>query len=203
MGDIFTSFETWGYIALAFFSLGGSLVAVILAGFLSYLGKMDLEIAIMVGIVFNYIGDMILFYIGKYQIGLINPYLKNHKKKLAMSILLIRKYGNIVIFIQKFLYGLKTLVPLAMAISKYNFKKFGFYNIFASIIYVTVVMLISYNFGKDVEILIYYIIDNPWIPFVTLVSILILIITYIKIIKYKRIKRKEKNKKIILSKQGK
>jgi len=51
----------------------------------------------------------------------------------------MRKYGVWAIFIQKFLYGIKTLVPISMGLSKYDFRKFGFYNIFASILFVVVI----------------------------------------------------------------
>jgi len=59
----------------------------------------------------------------------------------------MRKYGVLAIFIQKFLYGIKTLVPISMALSRYDFKKFGFYNIFASIFFVSVIMLGSFYAG--------------------------------------------------------
>lgn len=140
-----------GYIILGFFSFGGSLIWTIAAGLAAYFGVMSLVAALLVGIVCNYAGDMFLFYLGKYQSNDVKPYFEKHKRKLALSTLILRKYGVWAIFIQKFLYGIKTLIPISMALSRYDFKKFGFYNIFASIFFVSVVMLGSYYSGDTIR----------------------------------------------------
>ncbi len=110
MEDILTSLETWGYLALAFFSFGGSLLVVAGAGVLSYMGYMNPLYSIVIAVIFNYIGDMFLFYLGKYHKKDIQQYFEKHKRKIALSTLIMRKYGVWAIFIQKFLYGIKTLV---------------------------------------------------------------------------------------------
>jgi len=170
--DTLTNLTTWGYLALAFFSFGGSLVVTAAAGVLSFMGEMNLFLSLAIGIIFNYIGDMFLFYLGKYQKKDIKPYFEKHKRKLALSTLILRKYGVWAIFIQKFLYGIKTLVPISMALSRYDFKKFGFYNIFASIFFVTVIMVSAYYAGGTIKALFNYFKDYPWVPFVLLASVL-------------------------------
>jgi len=170
--DTLTSLSTWGYLALAFFSFGGSLVVVAAAGVLSYMGEMNLFISLAIAIVFNYIGDMFLFYLGKYHKEDIKPYFQKHKRKIALSTLIMRKYGVWAIFIQKFLYGIKTLVPISMALSRYDFKKFGFYNIFASIFFVTVIMLVSFYAGGTIKALFESFKSYPWVPFVVLFAMI-------------------------------
>jgi len=170
--DTLTSLSTWGYLALAFFSFGGSLVVVAAAGVLSYMGEMNLFISLAIAIVFNYIGDMFLFYLGKYHKEDIKPYFQKHKRKIALSTLIMRKYGVWAIFIQKFLYGIKTLVPISMALSRYDFKKFGFYNIFASIFFVMVIMLVSFYAGGSIKALFELFKSYPWVPFVILFSMI-------------------------------
>ena len=160
-----------GYVILAFFSFGGSFVWTVAAGIASYFGAMNLWIALAVGITFNYIGDMFLFYLGKYQRDEVKPYFEKHKRKLALSTLIMRKYGVWAIFIQKFLYGIKTLVPISMALSKYDFKKFGFYNIFASILFVSVVMISSYYAGESFRHLLVLFKGKNWILMVILLSL--------------------------------
>ena len=75
----------------------------------------------------------------------------------------MRKYGVMAIFIQKFIYGVKTLVPISMALAKYDFKKFVFYNIFASIVFVTVIGLSAYFASESIIAFFGYVKDNPWI----------------------------------------
>ncbi len=167
----FSSLETWGYVAVAFFSFGGSLMIVAAAGVFSYMGKMDLTTALAIATVSNYMGDMFLFYLGKYQKKEIQPYFAKHKRKIALATLLMRKYGVWAIFIQKFLYGIKTLVPLSMALSKYDFKKFGFYNIFASIVFVLTIGLSAYYSSEFIISVFNYIKEKPWIAPMILVVI--------------------------------
>ena len=167
----FSSLETWGYFAIAFFAFGGSLFIVAAAGVFSYMGKMDLTTALAVATVSNYIGDMFLFYLGKYQKKEIQPYFAKQKRKLALATLIMRKYGVFAIFIQKFLYGIKTLVPLSMALSKYDFKKFGFYNIFASILFVMTIGLSAYYSSEAIISFFTVIKERPWIAPVVLIGI--------------------------------
>jgi len=167
----FGSLETWGYLAVAFFAFGGSLFIVAAAGVFSYMGKMDLATAMSIAIVSNYMGDMFLFYLGKYQKKEIQPYFAKHKRKIALATLILRKYGIFAIFIQKFLYGIKTLVPLSMALSKYDFKKFGFYNVFASIIFVLTIGLTAYYSSEAIISFFKVIQEKPWIAPVVLFSI--------------------------------
>ncbi len=171
--DTLTSLSTWGYLALAFFSFGGSFIVVAAAGVLSSMGKMDLTTSLVIAIIFNYMGDMFLFYMGKYNKKEIQPYFEKHKRKIALSTLILRKYGVLAIFIQKFIYGIKTLIPLSMALSRYDFKKFGFYNIFASIFFVLVIMLSAFYAGESIEMFFNYLRLHSWIPIVILILLVV------------------------------
>jgi membrane protein DedA with SNARE-associated domain len=177
--DILAFIKEWqilAYMILAFFSFGGSFLWTIAAGMAASVGVMNLYIALVVGITFNYIGDMFLFYLGKYQKDEIKPYFEKHKRKLALSTLIMRKYGVWAIFIQKYLYGIKTLVPISMALSRYDFKKFGIYNLFASTIFVSSIMLASYYSTDKIRALLDVVNGYPWwVP----ASILLIIVAAI------------------------
>jgi membrane protein DedA with SNARE-associated domain len=168
----FGSLETWGYLAIAFFAFGGSLFIVAAAGVFAFMGKMDLTTALAIAAVSNFMGDMFLFYMGKYQKKSIQPYFAKHKRKIALATLLMRKYGVWAIFIQKFIYGVKTLVPISMALAKYDFKKFGFYNVFASIVFVLVIGLSAFYSSEAIIGVFAYIKINPWIAPLILFSVI-------------------------------
>jgi membrane protein DedA with SNARE-associated domain len=168
----FSSLETWGYLAVAFFSFGGSFFIVAAAGVFSYMGHMDLTTALIVAAVANFMGDNFLFYLGKYQKKEIQPYFAKHKRKLALATLIMRKYGVLAIFIQKFIYGVKTLVPISMALAKYDFRKFVFFNIFASIIFVMVIGLSAYFASESIIAFFSVIQERPWLAPLAMVTIL-------------------------------
>ncbi len=176
----FSTLEQWGYIAIAFFSLGGSMFIVAAAGVFAYMGHLNLAIALIVAALFNFLGDNILFLLGRYQKKEIINYLKKHRRKVAATTLLMRKYGDFVVFIQKFIYGVKTLIPLIMGLSKYDIKKFIFLNFFASILFVATIGLGSYFFSDFIIKAIKFFQTNPYLAPIFLGLILILFLGYIK-----------------------
>lgn len=171
----FSSLETWGYLAVAFFAFGGSLFIVAAAGVFSFMGNMDLTTALAVAMISNFMGDNFLFYLGKYQKKQIQPYYAKHKRKIALATLIMRKYGVLAIFIQKFIYGVKTLVPISMALAKYDFKKFVFFNIFATIVFVLTIGLSAYFASETIIAFFGYIKTHPWIAPLILFTVIGLI----------------------------
>ena len=152
MEDILNSLSTYGYIILAVYSFGGGMAGLAGAGILSAMGKMDLTLSIVIATVFNYIGDNVLFYMAQTNKHSVMGYLKKFKGRIhARTVLMMRKFGWMVVFVQKYLYGVKTLVPIIMGLSKYDIKKFIILNIFASILWGLVVGLSSYYFSEAVR----------------------------------------------------
>jgi membrane protein DedA with SNARE-associated domain len=83
----------------------------------------------------------------------------------------MKKHGDWVIFIQKFIYGLKTVVPIAVALTKYDFKKFIILNIFAAAIWALAFGLSSFYFGAILSKFAIYISENKWLAPVILATI--------------------------------
>ena len=151
MEEILHNLALYGYIILAFYSFGGGMLALAGAGILSALGKMDIGLSIFVATVANFIGDTFLFYLAQTNKKEVLKYLRKHRRKIAYTNLLMRKYGWMAVFLQKYIYGVKTLVPIVMGLSRYDFKKFVVLNFFASIVWGLVVGLGSYWFSAAVR----------------------------------------------------
>jgi membrane protein DedA with SNARE-associated domain len=139
MDDMLSNLSTYGYVVLFLYSLGGGFVALLGAGVLSFMGKMDLSLSIAIAFAANFIGDALLFYMSRYHKTEMMEYFKKHRRKLAFSHLLIKKHGAWIIIIKKFIYGLKTLVPLAIGLTKYDFWKFSGYNALGALIWAVVI----------------------------------------------------------------
>ncbi len=169
MEDTFSNLETYGYIGLFLYSLGGGFVALLGAGVLSFLGKMDLTTSIAVAFIANALGDILLVYLSRYQKSMMMEGIKKHRRKLALSHILMKKYGSWIILIQKFVYGIKTLIPIAIGLTKYDFKKFVVLNIGSSAIWALVVGLGSYYSGEFLVKVAGAVSQKPWIAIVILV----------------------------------
>ena len=169
MEDTFSDLATYGYIGLFLYSLGGGFVALIGAGVLSFMGKMDLSLVILIAFVANALGDIMLFYMARYQKGMMMEGLRKHRRKLALSHVLMKKYGSWIIFFQKFVYGIKTLIPIAIGLTKYDFKKFAILNVLSSAVWALVFGLGSYYSGRILVEFAETVSDKPWIAPIILV----------------------------------
>ena len=171
MEDTLSNLATYGYIGLFIYSLGGGFIGIVAAGVLSFMGKMDLTLSMTIAFLGNALGDILLFWLTRYQKSMMVEGLRKHRRKLALAHILIKKHGDWVIFIQKFIYGLKTVVPIAIALTKYDFKKFTVLNIFAAAIWALAFGLSSYYFGAVLSKFAVYISENKWIAPVIILTI--------------------------------
>jgi membrane protein DedA with SNARE-associated domain len=170
MEETFSDLVTYGYIGLFLYSLGGGFIALIGAGVLSFMGKMDLTLSMTIAFLANAIGDVLLFYMARYQKSMMMEGLRKHRRKLALSHVLMKKYGSWIILFQKFVYGIKTLIPIAIGLTKYDFKKFAILNVLSSGVWALTFGFGSYYSGEFLVKVAELIGDKPWIAPLLLVT---------------------------------
>ncbi|MCD6433325.1 MAG: DedA family protein [Sulfurimonas sp.] len=163
MEDTFSNLATYGYIGLFLYSLGGGFVALIGAGVLSFMGKMDLTTSIAIAFLANALGDVLLFYMARYQKKMMMEGLRKHRRKLALAHVMMKKNGSWIIFMQKFIYGIKTLIPIAIGLTKYDFKKFAILNVLSAAVWALAFGFGSYYSGSALVKFAEIIGDKPWI----------------------------------------
>lgn len=129
------SLGLWGYAILFFYSLGGGIIALLAAGILSSVGGLNLALCIFVAALSNFIGSSGLFFLSRFQKHEVLRLFKKHRRKLALSHIWIKKYDFWVIFIHKYIYGIKTLIPLVVGFSKYSAARFALLNALSCILW--------------------------------------------------------------------
>lgn len=177
MDELINNLSTYGYIILFFYSLGGGFLALAAAGVLASMGKMEIEASIVVAIAANFIGDQMLFLMARYNKHQFMQYLKKHRRKLAYSHLLMRRFGSWIVLLQKFIYGVKTLVPIAIGLTRYNAGRFGVLNFFSAIIWGVAIGLGGYLGGKSILSLLERTKENPWV--LPAIGLGIIVLTYL------------------------
>ena len=138
----------WGYIALFLYSFGGGFVGLAIASVLSYSGDLNIYVCIIIAAISNFIGGQFLFFLARKNKNYAKDMIKKYGRKIALAHLLMKKYGSFVIFVQKYIYGIKTLVPLAMGITKYSALKFTIFNAMAAILWACVIGYASFIGGE-------------------------------------------------------
>ncbi|WP_104695679.1 DedA family protein [Helicobacter salomonis] len=121
-------FDTWGYLLLFVYSLGSGYVGIVVAAILSSMGQMDIKLSIVVAGCGNFVGSVGLAFLGRTQKKELYTYFARHRRKFALVHIWLQKYGVWLIFFNKYIYGVKSIVPLAIGFSKYNLKKFALWN---------------------------------------------------------------------------
>ncbi len=91
----------WGYIALFLYSFGGGFIGLAIASVLSYSGDLNIYLSILIAGISNFIGGQFLFFLARKNKNYAKDMMRKHGRKIALTYLLMRKYGSFVIFIQK------------------------------------------------------------------------------------------------------
>lgn len=178
MQEFIDKFVQYGYILVFLYSLGGGMLALLALGVFASAYNVNPYISILVAFLGNFLGSSALFYFTRTSKKDFQKHLVKHRRKLALLVVLFRKNGFIFTFVCKFIYGLKTLGPIAAEISKLSFVKFSVYNLISCIIWAIAVFYIAYFLGESLGQ--FFDEYSSYMPIVLLI-LLVIIFIYFKI----------------------
>ncbi len=141
--------KEYGYVVLFFWSILEGELGLIMAGMMSFAGHMNLGLAIFVAGLGGFVGDQFYFYIGRYSKKYIHKKFKKYRRKFAIAHLLLQKYGWPLIFVQRYLYGLRTVIPMSIGLTRYSAKKFAFINLVSAWAWAAITISLSYIYGEE------------------------------------------------------
>ena len=170
--------KEYGYIILFVWSIMEGETGLVMAGILAHTGDMNLWLAILVAALGGFIGDQIYFYLGRINKKWVLNELKAHRRKFAKARLLLRKYGAWVIFLQRFIYGMRTIIPMAIGVSGYDPKKYAIINLISAFIWASLTIIPAYYFGEELLALLKWVKEH-WYFAVIFVAIMWGILWYI------------------------
>jgi len=142
--------KEYGYIILFIWSMMEGETGLVMAGVMCHTGDMILPMAIFVAGLGGFTGDQLYFYIGRYNKKFIHKEFKEHRLKFALANLLLKKYGWPLIFAQRYMYGLRTIIPMAIGVTKYDAKKFALINLISAFSWATLTIVPAYIFGEEI-----------------------------------------------------
>lgn len=142
--------KEYGYIILFSWSVLEGESGLIMAGLLSATGDMNLYIAIFIAGLGGFVGDQIYFYIGRYNKKYVHKKFKGQRRKFALAHLLLKKYGWPIIFAQRYMYGLRTVIPISIGLTRYNAKMFAFINLISAWMWATITIVPVWYFGEEI-----------------------------------------------------
>jgi len=157
MEDLFIAgLKEYGYIILFFWSIVEGEMGLVMAGIMIHIGNMQYFMSIFVAGLGGFAGDQIYFYIGRFNKGRIKRKLHKQRRQFAIAYMLLKRYGWLIIFMQRYLYGLRTIIPMSIGITQYSAKKFALINLISAWIWATIVITPAYFYGAEILSLLAY-----------------------------------------------
>lgn len=142
--------KEYGYIILFLWSILEGEMGLVMGGIMTHTGDMNYLMAIFVAGLGGFTGDQLYFYIGRFNKGFIQRKLHSQRRKFAIAHLLLKKYGWPIIFVQRYMYGLRTVIPMAIGITKYPGKNFAFINLLSAWAWAAITITPAYFFGAEI-----------------------------------------------------
>jgi membrane protein DedA with SNARE-associated domain len=167
----------YGYIVLFFWSILEGEMGLIMAGIFSHMGDMSLPISIAVGGFGGFIGDQIYFYIGRFNKRYIHNKLRSQRRKFAIAHLLLKKYGWPVIFVQRYMYGMRTVIPMAIGLTQYSSRQFAMINFISAIFWASITIIPAYFYGEEILNILKWI-KGHWFFAIPMIGLIVWAIIY-------------------------
>ncbi|MDB2405356.1 DedA family protein [Arcobacteraceae bacterium] len=142
--------KEYGYIILFAWSILEGEMGLIMGGLLCHTGDMWLPIAIFIAGLGGFVGDQIYFYIGRYNKAYVHSKFKGQRRKFALAHLLLKKYGWPIIFAQRYMYGMRTVIPISIGLTRYDAKLFAFINILSAWVWAAITIVPVWYFGDEI-----------------------------------------------------
>ena len=172
----------YGYIGLFIGTLLEGETTVLLGGIFSRLGYMNILMVMFYAFAGTLAGDCTFFWIGRRFGKTIIERFEFIKHRVPLANKIIKHYGNFIIFIIRFLVGVRAVVLILLGCTNMKAGRFFMYSILNSVCWSILVGIIGYLFGRVVLVFVDDIkqYEKIIIPVVLgLVVLLILIYRYI------------------------
>ena len=141
----------FGYFALFLGTFFEGETILVLAGFLAFRNYMDLNMVILVAFCGSYAGDQLWYFMGR----------KHGRKLLARkprwqlmgdkALRLVRKHPDLWVLSFRFVYGLRTVMPVAIGMSGYPPARYLLRNGIGAAVWAAALGSAAYHFGAVME----------------------------------------------------
>lgn len=145
-----------GYIILFVWGMLEGEAGLIMAGLLSHSGDMNLFLAIFVAGLGGFAGDQVYFYIGRFNKASVLKRLRGQRRKFAFAHLLLKKHGWPIIFTQRYMYGMRTIIPISIGITRYDARKFAIINLISAWAWASITIIPVWYFGEEIMFVLHW-----------------------------------------------
>lgn len=140
----------YGYIILFAWGMLEGEAGLIMAGLLAHTGDMNLYFAIFIAGIGGFAGDQVYFYIGRFNKTYVHKKFRGQRRKFALAHLLLKRHGWPIIFVQRYMYGMRTVIPISIGLTRYDAKMFAFINLISAWFWAALTIVPVWHFGSEI-----------------------------------------------------
>lgn len=144
--------EQYGYLAVFVGTLLEGEMILILGGFAAHRGYLDLPGVMVVAFLGSLCGDQLFFWLGGHHGRWLQTRWPHWEPRFARVRRLVARYPRLILLGFRFVYGIRSITPLALGMSKIPFRQFLLYNLLGGAIWAIVVGLVGYFIGHALEL---------------------------------------------------
>ncbi len=148
--------KEYGYIILFLWSILEGETGLFMAGLLCHSGDMSLPIAVTVAALGGFVGDQIYFYIGRFNRKYVQKKFASQRTKFALAHILLKKYGWPFIFLQRYMFGLRTIIPISIGLTRFDAKTYALINMISAFFWASMTIFPTWYFGEEILNIIKY-----------------------------------------------
>jgi len=141
----------WGYLAVVAGTFFEGETVPVLAGFAAHQGFLRLDLVMACAFAGSLAGDLTWFWVGR-RFG--RTWMERHPGHAADAervARLLDRWGDWFILSFRFLYGLRSISPMAIGLSSIPVWRFALLNLISAAVWAIIVCALGYYFGNAVE----------------------------------------------------
>ncbi|MDH1009113.1 DedA family protein [Pseudomonas nicosulfuronedens] len=143
--------QDFGYFALFLGTFFEGETILVLAGFLAFRGYMQLEYVIAVAFFGSYAGDQLWYFLGRRHGRKLLARKPRWQKMGDKALEHVRKHPDLWVLSFRFVYGLRTVMPVAIGLSGYPPARYLLLNGIGAIVWASVLGSAAFYFGSVLE----------------------------------------------------
>ena len=143
--------QDFGYIALFLGTFFEGETILVLAGFLAFRGYMQLEYVIAVAFLGSYAGDQLWYFLGRRHGRKLLARKPRWQQMGDKALEHVRRRPDVWVLSFRFVYGLRTVMPVAIGLSGYPPLRYLILNGIGAIVWALALGFAAFHFGAVLE----------------------------------------------------
>lgn len=144
--------QSYGYLAILIGTFLEGETILILGGFAAHAGYLKLWEVIQAAFAGTLLGDQLFFFLGRRQGERLLVKRPDWRPRLDQAMEMIDRYRNLIILAFRFLYGLRTVTPFALGMSRVPVRRFLILNAVGALTWAAAIGGAGFLFGHALEI---------------------------------------------------